>query len=136
MATTTNRRKTKRAKETPATYKTRASPRARAAPKIRLKYSNGRLTTTRATTRIIETEHLYIHKVPGVVGGEPIIKGTRISVRDIVEWWQLGWSIKKILKAYPHIRLAQVCDALGYYDDHQEEIIAYIKENQALEDDD
>lgn len=74
----------------------------------------------------------YVHKVPGVVGGEPVIKGTRISVREVVEWWRLGWMLAQILEAYLHLRLAQVCDALGYFDDHSDEILAYIEENRVL----
>ncbi|MBI3914458.1 MAG: DUF433 domain-containing protein [Chloroflexi bacterium] len=99
-------------------------------PALPAKYPAGRWTTTRATDKIIETDHPYIHKVPGVVGGEPVIKGHRISVRDIAEWWRLGRSIQKILEAYPHLRLAEVCDALGYFDDHPDEINAYIIANR------
>ncbi|MBI3536040.1 MAG: DUF433 domain-containing protein [Chloroflexi bacterium] len=102
-------------------------------PELRLKYPAGQWTTTRATDQIIETDHPYIHKVPGVIGGEPVIKGTRISVSLIAEWWRMGWSIQEILDAYSHIRLAQVCDALGYFDDHRDEILAYIEENKVIE---
>ncbi|MBI3740869.1 MAG: DUF433 domain-containing protein [Chloroflexi bacterium] len=102
-------------------------------PELRLKYPAGQWTTTRATDQIIETDHPYIHKVPGVIGGEPVIKGTRISVSLIVELWRQGWTFDEILESYPHLRLAQVCDALGYFDDHREEIVAYIEENRILE---
>jgi len=114
------------AKEKRAAYKSKM----KISPALRAKYPAGRWTTTRATDKIIESDHPYIHKVPGVIGGEPVIKGHRISVRDIAEWWRLGWSIKQILEAYPHLRLAEVCDALGYFDDHRDEILAYIEENR------
>lgn len=133
MDTKSHKPKKRNVKETRTPYKPRASRRTRPLPKYQLKYPNGRWTTTRATNNIIETDHPYIHKVPGVVGGEPVIKGTRIAVRDVVEMWRLGWSLKRILKGYPHIRLAEVCDALGYYDDHQDEINAYIEENEIIE---
>lgn len=133
MTAPTRKPAKRKAKETRTRYKPRTNRRTRPLPTYELKYPSGRWTTTRATHQIIETDHPYIHKVPGVVGGEPVIKGTRISVRDVVEMWKLGWSIKRILKSYPHIRLAQVCDALGYYDDHREEIHDYIKENELIE---
>jgi uncharacterized protein (DUF433 family) len=107
----------------------RPSYKMKLSAKTRAKFPNGRWTTTRATDKIIETDHPYIHKVPGVVGGEPVIKGTRISVRDVVEWWRLGWSLDEMLENFPHLRLAQICDALGYFDDHREEVLEYIKEN-------
>jgi uncharacterized protein (DUF433 family) len=105
-------------------------------PALRPKYPGGRWTTTRATDKIIETDHPYIHKVPGVIGGEPVIKGHRISVRDIAEWWRLGWGIKKMHEAYPHLRIAEICDALGYFDDHRQEILDYIEENKLVAVDD
>ncbi len=120
------RRKPRTAKEKRVTFKREDSAATQA------NFPSTRWTTTRATDSIIETDHPYIHKVPGVVGGEPVIKGTRISVRDITCWWRLGWTLDQMLDAYPHLRLAQVCDALGYFDDHKEEILAYIEENRVL----
>jgi uncharacterized protein (DUF433 family) len=134
MATSTRKTRTRKVKEARSTYKTRATPRTHTPTKHKPKYSNGRWTTTRATDKVIETDHPYIHKVPGVVGGEPVIKGTRISVSLIANWWRMGWTIKQLLKSYPHLRLAEVCDALWYYDDHREEILAYIEENFVFED--
>lgn len=114
-------------KEKATTYRTRGPMPTRALPR------SSRWTTTRATDKIIETDHPYIHKVPGVIGGEPVIKGTRISVRDIAEWWRLGLNFEQLFEAYPHLRLAQICDALGYFDDHPDEILAYIAENRIVE---
>ncbi len=107
----------KRIKEASPKYKMKISAATRA------KFPAARWTTTRATDKIIETDHPYIHKAPGVVGGEPVIKGTWIAVRHITEWWRLGWTLDQILDAYPQLRLAQVCDALGYFDDHREEAL-------------
>ena len=33
-----------------------------------------------------------IVRTPGTCGGRPRIKGTRITVRNIVTWWRLGLS--------------------------------------------
>ena len=128
----TKKSKPRVAKEKRAPYKSKM----KISPALRAKYPAGRWTTTRAIDRIIETDHPYIHKVPGVIGGEPVIKDHRISVSLIAEFWQLGWTIQKMLEAYPHLRLAQICDALGYFDDHRDEILAYIEENKLVEVDD
>lgn len=80
--------------------------------------------------RGMETDHPYIESVPEVLSGEPVIKNTRTPVRAIVERWKFGESVEEIVRSLPHLRLAQVFDALGYYDDHREEIEKYIELNR------
>lgn len=76
------------------------------------------------------TEHPYIIKDTSILGGEPIVKGTRTSVRAIAEWWKFGSSPEEIKENLPHLSLSQIFDALSYYDDHREEIEKYILENR------
>ncbi|TEU11205.1 MAG: DUF433 domain-containing protein [Anaerolineales bacterium] len=84
-------------------------------------------------SKVERTEHPCIVKVEGVVGGEPIIYGTRTSVRAIVEWWKLGASPDEILEHLPHLRLGQIFDALSYYDTHRDEIEYHILRNKVTE---
>jgi len=79
----------------------------------------------------IQTEHPHIVRVEGIRGGEPIIKGTGISVRTIVERTRLSDEPEQIINDYPHLTLAQVYDALSYYHEHPQEIEQYIAENKA-----
>jgi uncharacterized protein (DUF433 family) len=60
------------------------------------------------------------------LSGEPIITGTRTSVRSIVGLWRLGVVPEEILNHLPHLTLAQVFDALSFYLDNQAEINEYI----------
>ncbi|MGD0225638.1 MAG: DUF433 domain-containing protein [Terriglobia bacterium] len=76
------------------------------------------------------TEHRYIANDDQILGGEPIILGTRTPVRAIVETWRLGVAAEEIPSALPHLTLAQVFDALSYYSGHQEEINAHIERNR------
>ncbi len=76
------------------------------------------------------TGHKYITKDERILGGEPIISGTRTPVRAIVELWRQGITPETIPTRLPHLTLAKVFDALSYYSDHQEEINVYIKNNQ------
>jgi uncharacterized protein (DUF433 family) len=71
---------------------------------------------------IVHTDHPHIVIAQGVASGEPIILGTRIMVRTIVEQYQLGNSIVTILWDYPQLSSAQVHDALAYYHDHKEDM--------------
>ncbi|PKO22743.1 MAG: hypothetical protein CVU38_07890 [Chloroflexi bacterium HGW-Chloroflexi-1] len=75
-------------------------------------------------------EHFYITRHPGISGGEPIIRGTRITVQRIVELVKAGESVQDILDALPHLTAAQVHDALSYYYDHQAEIDRLIEASQ------
>ena len=70
----------------------------------------------------VATDHPYITQVAGILSGEPIIKGTRTPVRAVVEHWKFGDAPEEIVRKLPHLRLAQVFDALSYFDDHRAEI--------------
>ena len=76
------------------------------------------------------TEHFYIVTDDQILGGEPIIKGTRTPVRAVVELWRQGIAPEEIHEHLPHLRLAQVFDALSYYDDHTDEINAHLERNR------
>ena len=72
----------------------------------------------------------HVTRNPEILSGEPIIIGTRTSVRAIVGLWRLGIMPEEILNHLPHLTLAQVFDALSFYLDHQIEINEYIERNQ------
>jgi uncharacterized protein (DUF433 family) len=76
------------------------------------------------------TRHRYVISDDHILGGEPIIEGTRTPVRAIVEIWRQGVLAEEIPGQLPHLTLAQVFDALSYYSDHQEAINAYIARNR------
>ncbi len=76
------------------------------------------------------TEHPHIARSEKMHRGEPTIRGTAITVRTVVERTRLGDSIQEIVEAYPVLTPAQVCDALGYYYDHTDEIEQYIAQNR------
>ena len=76
-----------------------------------------------------QTEHLYVVTDEAILGGEPIITGTRTPVRAIVELWRQGIPPEGIPQRLPHLTLAQVFDALSYYSDHQDTINGYIERN-------
>lgn len=76
------------------------------------------------------TGHRYIVTDEAILGGEPIIAGTRTPVRAIVELWRQGIAPEEIAQRLPHLTLAQVFDALSYFSDHQDEIQGYIERNR------
>ena len=79
---------------------------------------------------VTQTEHLYVERDEAILGGEPVIKGTRTPVRAVVELWRMGCAPEETVNELPHLSLAAVFDALSYYSDHQEEINDYIERNR------
>lgn len=80
-----------------------------------------------------KVKHPYITSQKGVCGGKPAIKGTRIRVSQIaIEYERLGWSPDEIVRAHPHLTLAQVHDALSYYYENADEINAEIREDEQV----
>lgn len=51
---------------------------------------------------------------PAILGGKPIIAGSRISVEVILEWMASGASREDILKAYPFLKNADLDAAFEY----------------------
>lgn len=64
-----------------------------------------------------------------VLGGEPIVRGTRISVRSVVLAAREYGVPEGVIQAYPQLSEADVHGALAYYEAHRAEMERYIKAN-------
>jgi len=51
---------------------------------------------------------------PGVLGGKPVIRGTRISVALILQSMASGMTVDAILTAYPHLTREGVLAAVDF----------------------
>ncbi len=51
---------------------------------------------------------------PKILGGKPVIKGTRISVDFILELLSSGMSTEEIIKEYPQLKKEDIRAALKY----------------------
>ncbi|MBI2327140.1 DUF433 domain-containing protein [Candidatus Curtissbacteria bacterium] len=51
---------------------------------------------------------------PNILGGKPIIAGTRMSVEVILEFLAGGMEIKEMLKEYPFLTREQIQAAIEY----------------------
>lgn len=51
---------------------------------------------------------------PKILGGKPVIAGTRISVELILDRISAGMSEKEILTDYPHLTAEQIQAAVAY----------------------
>lgn len=85
------------------------------------------------TVALKEKHYPYIDSDPEIAGGKPIVSGTRITVRSIAGYYQMGMSIDEILTTMPHLTASQVHSALAYYFDHQEEIDLDLKQSSDVD---
>lgn len=51
---------------------------------------------------------------PKILGGKPVIKGTRISVGFVLKLISSGWDMGKILENYPHLTREGITAAIEY----------------------
>ena len=76
------------------------------------------------------TGYRHITRNPGISRGEPIIVGSRITVRHIVECVKAGQSPDELLEDLPHLTPGQIYGALSYYYDHHDELDQLIEESK------
>ncbi|MDB5277636.1 DUF433 domain-containing protein [Ferruginibacter paludis] len=57
---------------------------------------------------------LYIAVNPEIRFGKPCIKGTRITVCDILKWLASGMSYSQVLEDYPLLKKEHIMAALGF----------------------
>lgn len=56
----------------------------------------------------------YIVRDPALCGGEPVVKGTRVTVRTILASLAEGMSVEQILSDFPTLDLAAVRAVIAF----------------------
>jgi uncharacterized protein (DUF433 family) len=76
----------------------------------------------------------FIARVPGVQGGEPVVRGTRTPVRTIAVLFHETYpgDMAEVQRALSHLTSEQINAALAFYELHRAEIDGYIAEHQYL----
>ncbi len=75
----------------------------------------------------------YITTDPKIADGAAIIEGTRISVRTVAGYYQMGMDVDEILATLSHLSASQLHSALAYYFDHQQQIDGELTDNSDTE---
>ncbi|MDR0866851.1 MAG: DUF433 domain-containing protein [Planctomycetota bacterium] len=68
---------------------------------------------------------------PKIRFGKPCVKGTRITVGDILQWLAAGMTVSEILADYPELRESQIRAALAFAANRDAITKVYIHENVA-----
>ncbi len=65
----------------------------------------------------MNTEEELLERIvvnPKIMGGKPIVKGTRITVEQVLKMLAQGLTTQEILKDYPHLSKDDVAAVLLY----------------------
>ena len=81
-------------------------------------------TATAEAEASTATENPHVTRTPGVCGGKPCVRGTRIRVWDIHDWYSAGHSVDEIIEQFRRLTRADVHGAMAYFWDHEDEIRA------------
>lgn len=65
---------------------------------------------------------------PKILGGKPVIRGTRIPVYLILELLSAGYDFKRIMEAYPTLREEDIKAAIEYATEivKNQEVVEYV----------
>ena len=64
----------------------------------------------------------YISIDPNIRFGKPCVKGSRISVYDILGWLASGMNVEQILTDYPELKEVEIRACLAYAADREHRI--------------
>jgi uncharacterized protein (DUF433 family) len=62
-----------------------------------------------------------VHSDPEIVGGEPVFVGTRVPVRNLIEWLEGGYSLDEFLDNFPSVTRQQ---AVAFLEDAADALLA------------
>lgn len=62
----------------------------------------------------MENYKKYIGINPEIRFGKPVIKGTRISVGDVLSWLSVGMTIEEIIEDFSQLTKKQILACLAY----------------------
>ncbi|MEL6805564.1 MAG: DUF433 domain-containing protein, partial [Bacteroidota bacterium] len=60
------------------------------------------------------TNYPHLERRADILGGKPVIKGTRISVAMILEWMASGGHVDSIAERYPQLSKEAIQEAVRY----------------------
>ena len=80
----------------------------------KLDIDTNRIQPKKGGTHIPKSLKDWLHSDENILGGDPVIKGTRLTVAFLLELLECGWSEKEVLENYPNIRLEHIDACLTF----------------------
>ena len=60
----------------------------------------------------------FVERIPGKVGGQPVIKGTRIRAQTIIDNYEAGSSVEEIEENWPELSRATIVGIISLHQSH------------------
>ncbi len=60
----------------------------------------------------METLASVVHSDPEILGGTPVFQGTRVPLRNLIDYLEGGYSLDEFLDSFPSVSREQVVAAL------------------------
>jgi uncharacterized protein (DUF433 family) len=80
----------------------------------------------------VVVHHPHVEVRSDLLGGSPVIRGTRVPVRRLWAWHRKGVSVETLVKRYPSLGWAKVLGGLAFAYDNQELVEADLARERAL----
>jgi uncharacterized protein (DUF433 family) len=65
-----------------------------------------------------------------ILGGAPIIRGTRVPIRAVAFVWRASGERSRVVRAYPSLAAQDIDEAIRYYEANRAEIDAELADEQ------
>jgi len=60
----------------------------------------------------MKDQALVVHSDPEILGGTPVFVGTRVPLRNLIDYLERGYSLDEFLDAFPSVSRQQAVAAL------------------------
>ena len=80
----------------------------------------------------IKVQHPHVEARADLLGGSPVIKGTKVPVRRLWAWHRKGVSVETLVKRYPALGWAKVLGGLAFAYDNEDLVEADLDRERAL----
>ena len=61
---------------------------------------------------LMKDQSFVVHSVPEILGGTPVFVGTRVPLRNLIDYFEKGHSLDEFLDAFPSVSREQALAAL------------------------
>lgn len=80
----------------------------------------------------VNVHHPHVEVRGDLLGGSPVVRGTRVPVRRLWAWHRKGVTVETLIKRYPALGPSKVLDALAFAYDNQDLMSADLAREAAL----
>lgn len=80
----------------------------------------------------IKVQHPHVEARADLLGGSPVIVGTKVPVRRLWAWHRKGVSVETLVKRYPSLGWAKVLGGLAFAYDNEDVVEADLDRERAL----